>query len=311
MPYDPGIQFRGDQYMAQAGQNIGDDLTKALTRYREDKKKAEFNQGIFDSLQGKTDATGKPFIPPEAIARWNSLNPDKQAGYLSSAGAAMQEDQKVKLAQMQIDAANKTSPFAGQKIYNDKGGEVGVYDERGTPHYYPGGPAAGGDTAVHIQPYIDPVTNQPVPGLGIVKGAGNQFQVVNTRGMGNTSMQVEMDPATNVPFFRDAKGNPHPLTADQLFGGRQMKAQKAAESAPGVMDSVATGFKNYVLPTLQNLDIIRKVAPTPPPAAAQAPAPPAPAVQQSAPAADPYIVGKKYKDANGNIATYAGNGQWQ
>jgi hypothetical protein len=48
------------------------------------------------------------------------------------------------------------------------------------------------------------------------------------------------------------------------------------------------------------------------------PQPDLPALEQQQPSSapelsqdDPYVVGKKYKDKNGNVATYLGNGKWQ
>lgn len=87
----------------RAGQAFVSPLDEALQKYENERKKTLFNQGVFDIMKGKTDSAGNPYIPVEAIARWDSLNPDKQAGYLAAAGSSIKEDMQ-KAAQKRQDA---------------------------------------------------------------------------------------------------------------------------------------------------------------------------------------------------------------
>lgn len=101
MPYNPQASFDIGGSV-RAGQALVSPLQEALQKYEEQRKKTLFNQGVFDIMKEKTDSAGKPYIPVEAIARWDSLNPDKQAGYLSAAGSSMKED----LQKQQLDRQN-------------------------------------------------------------------------------------------------------------------------------------------------------------------------------------------------------------
>src|SRR5436305_10391154 len=112
MPFTQLNTDFGGKFTAAAGAEVGSDIAKALQRYEEDKKKRQFNDGVFEVLKDQTDSEGNSYISPEALSRWNSINPDKQAGILSAAGAKIQDDKKTKLVKMQIDASNQTSPYA-------------------------------------------------------------------------------------------------------------------------------------------------------------------------------------------------------
>lgn len=111
-------------------------IAKALRRWEDDKRKTEFNQGMFETLSTQTKANGEPLVTPELLQKWHSMNPDAQAGALSLMAGTLQQEQKKELTQMHIDAADRTSPFSGQKVYDDAGNDVGVYDDRGTVHLY-------------------------------------------------------------------------------------------------------------------------------------------------------------------------------
>ena len=102
-----------------AGQQMVSPLQKALQKYEEDKKKTDFNQGVFDIISQQTGPNGEPYIPVKAIERWHSMNPDAQAGVLSAAGSKIQND----MAQAQLERQNKladaTANLTEAKAYNE------------------------------------------------------------------------------------------------------------------------------------------------------------------------------------------------
>lgn len=55
MAYNPGIQYRGDQYLFQALTNLGEKAGEAITNYRKDRAESQFleeqAQGLFDSAR--------------------------------------------------------------------------------------------------------------------------------------------------------------------------------------------------------------------------------------------------------------------
>jgi hypothetical protein len=141
MAFNPAHFDLGSSGTIAAAQTVSHELAAALLRYEDDKKKREFNQGAFEFLSTQSDSSGKPLVTPEILQKWHKMNPDQQAGTLSGLGATLQQTQKEKLVKMQIDAQNQTSPYAGQKIYDDSGTDIGVWDEKGNAHLYPGGSA--------------------------------------------------------------------------------------------------------------------------------------------------------------------------
>lgn len=90
---------------------VAENIQKSLARFREDRQKKEFNEGVFDYLSQQKDPQGQPYIPHESLAKWYSMKPDQQAGVLSLAGAKMHEDVKsasqirILKAQEKADAA--------------------------------------------------------------------------------------------------------------------------------------------------------------------------------------------------------------
>jgi hypothetical protein len=121
VPYNPEAHFDIGGSV-RAGQQLVSPLQEALQKYEGERKKSMFNQGVFDIMKDKTDSSGKPYIPVEAIERWNSLNPDKQAGYLAAAGAGVKEDMERQKQQVESDLAKAHAAYYRRALANGGAG---------------------------------------------------------------------------------------------------------------------------------------------------------------------------------------------
>jgi hypothetical protein len=228
---------------------------KALQKYDEEKKQREFNTGIFDTL--RNDPHTSSYIPVDALNKWNSMNPDKQAGVLAGVARRTQSDmQDLQRQNIQSEMAARTAADtrAQQELAlrqadaNYQPSEQDRQLARGTgnellpagrgrfqavPYADQPGAANGG---IKIEPYVDPTTGKPVDGYGIVHGKGNQFQIVYTGNAGSSGPSVTVDPQTGIPFYRGPKGEPRPLNLGNVSAGAMTKLtapQPAASATPG------------------------------------------------------------------------------
>lgn len=110
MPFLPGISYHGDQYYNQAitgaANVLSGDLQKALARYEDNKKQREYNTGLLDSIKDLQDSNGQPYVPIEALQRWDALSGDRQAGVIAGAARRITYDlqqQAGDRAQQQLD----------------------------------------------------------------------------------------------------------------------------------------------------------------------------------------------------------------
>lgn len=70
MPYNPGISYRGDQYIAQGISSLGQNVGQSIFKIKEDLDKAKEDKAADDILFGLAQ-------------QQNMLNPEEQARYLS------------------------------------------------------------------------------------------------------------------------------------------------------------------------------------------------------------------------------------
>ena len=68
MPYNPGISYHGDAYIAQAGNQIGDSLAGAVANIGQEKKQAKAMQAMFEAMAPEPDVlTGEVKAHPLGI----------------------------------------------------------------------------------------------------------------------------------------------------------------------------------------------------------------------------------------------------
>ena len=143
------------------------------------------------------------------------------------------------------------------------------------PGRYTLAPYSGnGQDQVVTDPLV--ISGQTIPGIGVNRKTG---QYVYFGGMQGGGLQVELDPKTGTPFYRDAKGNPKPLSGQQIMAGQMLPSQIPAptpQTGGGVSDILNNIFGG----------VWRNTNGGPPPTATVTPTPP-PAVTTPAPSAAP------------------------
>lgn len=204
--WDPGIRYHGDEYIARTGAVISEDLQKALAKYDEERKANAAADGLFETLQG--DPTLKSYVPVDALQRWGSLHPDKKAGIILGIGRRAAEDAQKRAEQFKAADDARANEELAQRLQIAQ-----MEDKTRRDIATMKDPANSEPTA--IDPYVDPVTNAKVPGVGIVRKTGG---VVYTGGMSG-GINIEKDPQTGAFFYRDPKGVPHPVTMPAITGG--------------------------------------------------------------------------------------------
>jgi len=347
MPYAPGIDYRGDQYIYQGISKLGDLFSGAIDKTQELRKQAALNDTIVAHALNNglinQDEYNKyvqaPWAKKQGVA--NGIMANMHDDWQRKQFAAEQADKAAQRAlQLQIaHMAHDPSPNAYQPIfgpapaqdpaYADRGldmtptGEpvpttgpqVGVWGDKGQAYMFPWREVTGATNpdGTVATPVVD---NSLLPGSSVITMPGSkQLKIVpNNPAPPGTIMTGEGIPENTFAYGAGRQ----PVKLDKATT-RRLNA--AAATPPPTPTPFAAGVRSG-LPTWFPGSLATPT-PTPmvgvPPAAAPAqtpiptvvaPPPPA-AIQPGQPDASGFIVGKPYKDKDGNVATYLGNGQWQ
>lgn len=172
MPYNPGIEYRGDRYIAQglpaAAGLLSEAGLKALNDIDETQKKKAFGDAVMTHLSQMPSPTGEPYVPLEMLAKYHDANTNSQAGMVQAAMANAASD-----LQMQTSARQNKLADA----------QIGYYDARAKDKL------DGADPS-QIDPYIDPTTGEPLPNMGIVRKTGS---VVKTGAADDSIQKLDKD----------------------------------------------------------------------------------------------------------------------
>lgn len=118
---------------------------------------------------------------------------------------------------------------AGQKIYTGSGQEIGEYDEKGNPQYYPASALKQDDgTITKIDPIYDPSTGKVVAGKGVIRGGHEVIDLTS-----ENPKVVTLDPTGM--FYLDTSGKRpayKPIPKGQLEAIQDAKAGSAPAPAP-------------------------------------------------------------------------------
>lgn len=148
-------RYVGGQYTIEAAQRVAD----ALKKYGEEKKQTEFNSGVFDVIKDQKDSQGNPYIPVEALEKWHSMNPDKQAGVLATAARREHEDMQYRVAHQ--NQVRETLNLSSEELANaGRAHVVPLRQSRGSFSYVP----------------------EVAPGTPALDAAGNQIGVYDAKG---------------------------------------------------------------------------------------------------------------------------------
>lgn len=269
MPYNPGISDQSGQYLygglSSFGSSVGQGIAEAAAQLRKDQEAKGADDIILQY------AKANQMLPPEAESKYLTGNISTKngivAGLVRKFALDMQQQQLKSLqeeraAQSQerlqkAAAFNFTPrmvtlpsptdaqgfPFAqpvNQAQAVPRPGVQLVETQKGKFEVAPG--AEGADSVPQVEPFVDPTTGQPVPGWGIARMKGSkQFQVVPFGSQGG--VQIELDPQTGIPFYRDNKGNPHPLNTQQIMSGKMLAPPPPqAQSGSNTMNAIKSAW---------------------------------------------------------------------
>lgn len=124
MPSAPGIEYRGDQYAAQAGQQVASSISSALTgafeKYEEKKKQKAFNDTTFDYIAKSFPGA----VPAEALEKYHTASANEQNGMVLAAqkNMAMQAQQQQAGMQQQQFGAQQQQFGAEMALKRDQFG---------------------------------------------------------------------------------------------------------------------------------------------------------------------------------------------
>lgn len=123
MPYNPGIQYRGDEFLFRAISGLGEDVAKGVERYRSEKQESQFLDGAFEAVMpalAQHAQAGK--LTPEDLRKFDGFSGKSlgaKRGLIAQAGFLAQQlgqAQDRELRQRQADANIKAAE-ATQRLY--------------------------------------------------------------------------------------------------------------------------------------------------------------------------------------------------
>jgi hypothetical protein len=186
MAYNPGITYQGGEMWNNALSRFGGAIADSLNKTEDLRRQ----QALNDPIMQHALATGRidqdtynkylqaPFTTKASMANGVIANIhddwQRQINAQDEADKQAQRDLQLQVAQMQIEAGRyglKSSDMAQQPVWGPDGKQIGIYDERGTPHFFPQGAGQDGDGGIVVD-------KDTLPGAAIVskKGSG-QFQL--------------------------------------------------------------------------------------------------------------------------------------
>lgn len=230
-----------------AGQGVVSPFAEALRKWEDQQKTSEYN----DTIIQHAFKTG--LIGLDDVTKYQGASATAKTGIAAGIAANIhndmqraQQEQQTQLARAHA-AAYESEAMArnwapgpeDRNLAYSLGGDYmrGPRGYQFTP--YP--ESAAGQGPIQVDPFVDPVSQKPVPGMGIVRKTGQIGYFGSLLGAGG-GVPIETDPATGMKFYRDAKGNPKPLKpADVMTSQATMPEGDAV--TPAVQPTAApTGF---------------------------------------------------------------------
>jgi hypothetical protein len=83
VPYDPHVQYRGDEYLYQGITGASEDIAKhaaqALKDYEKNKQEREVSDWAIERLAQTPDSTGKPIVSIDDLNEYHNANSNRKA----------------------------------------------------------------------------------------------------------------------------------------------------------------------------------------------------------------------------------------
>ena len=303
MPYNPGISYHGDQYVAALGNKLGDLFSGAIDKTEELRKQGSLNDTIVNH------ALSNGLITQEEANNYTQAPWGKKQGIANGIMANVHDDWQRKQFEMQerdkaaqralelqiAHMAHDPSPNAGQPIfgpapqqdpaYADRGldlsptgapipttgPQVGIYGEKGAPYFFPWREVTGVNPDGTIADGNVQVDNTTLPGSTIItKGGSKNLKIVpNVTAPLGSVMSGEGIPANT--FAVGAGGKPLKLDKATTRRLNNAAATPAPTPAPGMVNRAFDYLESFL-----------------PPAATATPAPTVAPAPSAAPVVDPF-----------------------
>jgi len=242
-----------------AGQAMVAPAVDAIKKWKELETTTSYNDEIM------RHAFENKMIGIDELTKYQAASSTKKTGMAAAMAANMHADlrrreqeanramQERKMAQSWEIAkmAHAPDPNAGRTILHPETNKpIGIYGAGGNPQFFPREATEAADGPIQVDPFVDPTTQKPVPGMGIVRKTGQIGYFGALLGAGG-GVPIETDPTTGMKFYRDAKGNPKPLdptkvmTADLTRPEGEKKATGTPAATPLVAPQVGEVRRGY------------------------------------------------------------------
>lgn len=232
----PGFDLTGS---VQAGQGLVSPIASAFHDWENQQKETSYTDAIVQH------AYDKGVIGLEDLTKYQRASSKQKVGIATGIAANLHDDMQRQaatdasaLAKAHADYYNRdaaaTNWVPTQEDRNTAYSLGGDYIR--TPRGFAFAPYPTGDnnstSPIQVDPFIDPTTQKPVPGVGIVRKTGAIEHFGNLLDTGG-GVKLEQDPKTGIFFYRDNKGNIKPLKpADVMTSQATMPEQPAAPASP-------------------------------------------------------------------------------
>jgi len=119
MPYNPEIQYRGDQYLAQGLAGLGQGIGEGILQAKKDADEAKFNQGqdqvILDFARNSKDQNGNPLLTAEEDANYHTGNDKVKAGIVAGVTRKFTFNMQQQQMQAQDEQRKQNAELAKQR----------------------------------------------------------------------------------------------------------------------------------------------------------------------------------------------------
>jgi len=170
MPYAPGVEYKGDQYLFQAISGLGKNIGDAIKTYRNDRKEAQFLDGAHEMLTGALAPHVKDGrVSPELIDRFSkfpSQSLSKKRGEISQMSFLVSELDKQRQEEDAVKERERNANTMASYLDIAKSKRGDEVEDRGRMDRY--NQAIRASLQPTVQSVPTPIGNVPLPQPGRV-----------------------------------------------------------------------------------------------------------------------------------------------
>lgn len=291
MPYNPGIEYRGDQYIAAGINKLGDVFSGAIDKTADLRKRAALNDSVVShalnagriSQEEYNKYIEAPWGKKEGIA--NGIMANMHDDWQRQQFEAEEKDKELQRA-LQLQIANIAhsgaggGQDAGELHLNPATTDAGevipgkfILKNDKSFHVIDAGTGPDGEGPVISKPLFDADGNKVKGKTVVTKTGSNDYKIVDTPSEAEDGV-LRTDPTNSVYF--DNKNNPHSLPAATRRNIERAHATPTPTPAPGFFDQALNAARRQ-LPAAVPGSLAATPAPDPTPSQTPVPSVVAPA----------------------------------